>query len=119
MSMHAAADAGSLLQRHRDLLARLPVTFRAFIGVEAERWPTLFAPEKAYLGALLEVVASWTGPERAEAFAGVTRLEAEAGCRDVRGSDPHELQDTTQALLRRKGLLPRWRHQVDLTPATL
>jgi hypothetical protein len=107
------SDAASLLRQHRDLLARLPVTFRAFIGVEAEKWPTLFAPERAYLGALLESLARWTGPDLAGAFAGVTRLETEAGCRDVRASDPRRLQDETQALLRRKGLLPRWRQEVD------
>jgi hypothetical protein len=44
----------------------------------------------------------------------VLRVETEAGCRDVGGSDPRQLQETTQALLRRKGLLPRWRHEVDL-----
>ena len=108
-----AADAASLLRAHRDLLARLPVTFRAFIGVEAEKWPTLFAPERAYLGALLESIARWTGPELVDVFAGVTRLETEAGCRAVRESDPRRLQDATQALLRRQGLLPRWRQEVD------
>src|SRR5262245_28661058 len=108
-----AADAESLLRPYRELLARLPVTFQAFIGVEAERWPTLFAPEKAYLGALLESVASWSGPERTEAFAGVARLEDEAGCREVVESDPRRLQEATQARLRRKGRLPRWRQEVD------
>jgi len=113
MRIGTAADAASLLRRHHDLLVRLPVTFQAFIGVEAAKWPTLFAPERAYLGALLESVASWTGPELIEAFAGMTRLESEAGCRDVRASDPRLVQDETQALLRRKGLLPRWRQEVD------
>ncbi len=113
MRIAAAGDAAALLRQHRDLLARLPVTFRAFIGVEAEKWPTLFAPEQAYLRALLESVASRTGPGQIEAFSGVTRLEAEAGCRGVRASDPRQLQDETQALLRRKGLLPRWRQEVD------
>ena len=113
MRTTATTDAASLLRRHRDLLATLPATFRAFIGVEAARWPTLFAPEKAYLGALLESVAAWTGPERADAFAAMARLEAEAGCRDVRATDPRRLQDETQALLRRKGVLPRWRQEVD------
>jgi hypothetical protein len=113
MKLAAAPDAASLLRQHRDLLARLPVTFRAFIGVEAERWPTLFAPEKNYLGALLESLARPAAPSLVEAFAGVTRVETEAGCGEVRGSDPRQVQDATQALLRRKGLLPRWRHEVD------
>ncbi|HEV8701992.1 MAG TPA: hypothetical protein VGV60_12035 [Candidatus Polarisedimenticolia bacterium] len=113
MKRATAADAASLLREHRDLLARLPLTFRAFIGVEAEKWPTLFAAEKAYLGALLESLARPPASALVEAFAGVTRLETEAGCRDVRGSDPRQIQDATQGLLRRKGLLPRWRHEVD------
>jgi hypothetical protein len=113
MNPTTATDGTSLLRQHRDLLARLPVTIRAFVGVEAQRWPTLFAPEKSYLAALLD---SLEGPEAADltgAFAEVTHLEAEAGCRDVRESDPRLLQDATQALLRRKGLQPRWRQQVD------
>jgi len=113
MRIAAEAEAASLLGRHRDLLARLPVTFQAFIGVEAERWPTFFAPEKAHLRALLESVAGWTGPELVTMFGGVTRLETEAGCRQVRESDPRQLQDATQALLRRKGLLPLWRQEID------
>jgi hypothetical protein len=110
----AAAEAATLLGRHRDLLARLPVTFQAFIGLEAQKWPTFFPPEKAYLGALLETLARPSAAELAAAFAGVMRVEGEAGCRDLRGSDPRELQDKTQSLLRRQGLLPRWRHEVDL-----
>jgi hypothetical protein len=113
MRIAAAADAAALLRQHRDLLSRLPVTFRAFIGVELEKWPTLFAAEQAYLGALLESIAGWSGPELVDAFAGVTRLETEAGCRGVRENDPRQLQEATQALLRRKGLLPRWRQEVD------
>jgi hypothetical protein len=104
-----SGDASTLLRQHRDLLARLPVTIRAFIGMEAEKWPTFFAPEKAYLTALLESLAG----QGAEVFAGVTRLETEAGCRDVKESDPRRLQDATQLLLRRRGLLPRWRHEID------
>ena len=113
MTNALASDAASLLRRHRELLARLPLSFRAFIGVEAEKWPTMFAPEKAYLGALLESIASWSPTEMADAFAAVARLEDEAGCRDSRESDARQLQDATQSLLRRKGLLPRWRREVD------
>jgi hypothetical protein len=113
MSNAPAPDPASLLRRHHELLARLPVSFRAFIGVEAEKWPTMFAPEKAYLGALLESIASWTGPELTEAFAAVARLEDEAGGRDAREGGARQLQDAIQSRLRRKGLLPRWRQEVD------
>jgi hypothetical protein len=113
MSITPGGEAASLLRQHHDLLARMPVTFRAFVGVEAERWPTLFVPEKAYLRALLETIARWTEPELSAAFAGVTRVETEAGCRDVRERNAREIQDATQALLRRTGLLPRWRQEVD------
>jgi len=110
MSVATAADASSLLRQHRELLARLPVTLRAFIGLEAEKWPTFFAPEKAYLTALLESLAS---PAAAAVLAGVTRVETEAGCGDIKESDPHRLQDATQSRLRRQGLLPRWRKEID------
>ena len=111
-----SGSAASLLRQHRELLARLPVTLRAFIGIEAEKWPTFFAPEKAYLTALLENLA---GTEAEALFAGVSRLETEAGCRDVRETDPRRLQDATQLLLRRHGLLPRWRQEIDLVFQTL
>ena len=81
MSNPAAADAATLLRQHRESLGRMPVTLRAFIGMEAEKWPTFFPPEKAYLTALLESLAS---AEVASALASVTRVEAEAGCREVR-----------------------------------
>jgi hypothetical protein len=113
MSSTAGGDGASLLRQHGELLARLPVTFRAFVGVEAQKWPTLFAPEKAYLAALLDSLAAPDAADLAGAFAEVMRLEAEAGCRDVKESDPRRLQDATQARLRRKGLQPRWRQQVD------
>ena len=38
----------------RDVLARLPATVHAFILVELQKWPTLFAPEQRYQRALLE-----------------------------------------------------------------
>jgi hypothetical protein len=116
MSGATAADAASLLRQHRESLGRMPVTLRAFIGLEAEKWPTFFPPEKAYLTALLESLAS---PAASSVLGGVTRLEAEAGCRDVKESDPHRLQDATQSLLRRQGLLPRWRHEIDQVFQTL
>jgi hypothetical protein len=110
MPVAVPADAASLLRQHRELLARLPVTFRAFVGVEAEKWPTSFPPERAYLAALLEALG---GVDVPDVFAAVVALETEAGCRDVKGGDARQLQDATQALLRRKGLLPRWRLEVE------
>ncbi len=109
----APKDAGALLRTHRDLLARLPPTFRAFVGVEVAKWPALFAPEKAYLAALLEELAGQSLAESGDTFGVLTRLETAAGCAEVRESDPRRLQDATQALLRRQGLLPRWREEVD------
>lgn len=101
------------MREHRDLLERLPVTFRSYLGTEIERWPVLFAPEKAYLSALLERLARLAGPELAETFAGLRGVEAEAGCAEVRGSDARQVQDRTQALLRRKGQFPSWRREID------
>jgi hypothetical protein len=103
-------DAAALLRQHAGLIGRLPVTFRAFVGVEAEKWPTFFPPERAHLAALLEALA---GAEHTDVFAGVAALETEAGCREVKAADPLRLQDATQALLRRKGLFPRWRLEVE------
>ena len=116
MSATTGDDAGPLLRQHRDLLARLPVTLRAFIGIEAEKWPTFFAPEKAYLTALLESLAA---SESEGLLGGVTRIETEAGCREVKETDPRRLQDATQSLLRRQGLLPRWRQEIDQVFQTL
>jgi len=113
MRLAAALDVESPMREHRELLERLPVTFRANLGVEIGRWPTLFAPEKAYLRALLERLAGLTAPEFAETFAGLRRVEAEAGCGEVRGGDARQVQDRTQALLRRKGQFPSWRREID------
>ncbi len=113
MRLGATLEAEGLLREHRDLLGRLPVTFRAYLGTEIGRWPTLFAPEKAYLRALLERLAGLAGAELAETFAGLRRVETEAGCGEVRGGDARQVQDRTQTLLRRKGLLPPWRREVD------
>src|SRR3989442_880146 len=114
-AVRLAASVGGegLLREQRGLVGRLPVPFRASRGVETERWPPLFAPEKAYLRALLERLAGLTGPDLAETFAGLRRVETEAGCAEVRGGDPRQIQEKTQALLRRKGLFPLWRREVD------
>ena len=110
MPIPVPADAASLLQAHRELLSSLPVTFRAYLGVEAARWPTLFTPEKERLAALFDALG---GPDVSSALGSVARLEKEAGCGEIRESDARKLQDATQALLRRKGLLPTWRQEVD------
>ena len=110
MALVVPADAAALLQQHKLLLARLPVTFRAHVGVEAARWSTSFPAERANLAALLETLAEI---EIADVFSGVASVETEAGCRAVKASDARELQDETQALLRRKGLLSRWRLEVE------
>jgi hypothetical protein len=103
-------EGATLLNAHRGLLSRLPVSFRAFLALEAEKWPALFAPEQARLAAVFEVLAA---VPPAEALAAVASLEREAGCDGVRETDARKLQDATQALLRRKGLLPAWRQEVD------
>ena len=63
----------------------LPVTLRAFIGVEAEKWPTFFPPEKAYLDR-----AAGEPRRRRDrgVLAGVARLEAEAGLPRREGERP-------------------------------
>jgi hypothetical protein len=112
MSLDGALEWESLLREHRALLPLLPVTFRAYLGAEIEKWPTLFAPEKAYLRVLLERLARLPGPDLAETFAGLRRVETEAGCGEVRG-EPRQVQERTLALLRRKGLFVSWRGEVD------
>jgi hypothetical protein len=119
MRTETPRDAAVLLQEHRLLLSRLPVTFRAFVGVELKRWPILFAAEQAYLGALLARLSVLTGPEILETFAGLRQVENDAGCGEMPGRAPQEVQDATQSLLRRKGLLPRWRREVDQVFARL
>jgi hypothetical protein len=110
MALVVPADAASLLERHKQLLARLPVTFRAHVGVEAARWSTSFPAERANLAALLDALAE---TDTAEVFSGVASIETAAGCQAVKASDARQLQDETQAVLRRKGLLPRWRLEVE------
>jgi hypothetical protein len=70
MRTEPSRDAAALLQEHRLLLSRLPVTFRAFLGVELNRWPILFPAEQAYLTALLARLSALTGAEHLETFAG-------------------------------------------------
>jgi len=116
MALVVPADAATLLKQHKQLLERLPVTFRANIGVEAATWSTSFPAERANLAALLDALAEC---DVADVFSGVASIEKEAGCQSVKADDARKLQDETQALLRRKGLLPRWRAEVERVFARL
>jgi hypothetical protein len=110
MAVGLTADGASLLKRHRDVLKRLPVSFRAFLALEAEKWPTFFEPERTRLAATFEALAA---VPPGEALVAVARLEREAGCEGVRETDARQLQEATQSLLRRSGLQPAWRQEVD------
>jgi len=39
-------EAATLARTHGELLARLPATIHAFVLVELQKWPLLFAPEQ-------------------------------------------------------------------------
>jgi hypothetical protein len=105
----SASDGEALLRAHREMLARLPVTMRAFVGIEAAKWPVMFEPERMYLSVLMEQMSQ---ADRT-LFNGVRAVESQARCDAVSETDPHRLQDMTQSLLRRSGLLPRWRREID------
>ena len=47
-------DAAALARAHEEVLGRLPATVHAFILVELQKWPTLFAAEQRYQRALLD-----------------------------------------------------------------
>ena len=79
-----AGDAATLARAHREMLARLPATVHAFILVELQKWPTLFAPEQRYQRALLDHLSALTRPDLQQAVAGIARVEAEAGCHQDR-----------------------------------
>ena len=96
-------DAATLARAHGTMLARLPATVHAFILVELQKWPTLFAPEQRYQRALLEHLSRLTRPDLQQAVAGIARVEAEAGSTRIAGGDPGRFQDDAQALLRKRG----------------
>ena len=108
-----AGDAATLARAHREMLARLPATVHAFILVELQKWPTLFAPEQRYQRALLDHLSALTRPDLQQAVAGIARVEAEAGSTRIAGGDPGRFQEDAQALLRKQRLLPAWRKEVD------
>ncbi len=107
------AEAAALAKEHRQMLDRLPATMRASLMVELHKWATLFPAERKYQGALL---AHLSGVPRADAdrmFAGIAKIEADAGVRGGGGGDPGRFQDETQALLRKKRLLYQWRGEIE------
>ena len=106
-------DAATLARAHEEVLGRLPATVRAFVLVELQKWPALFAPEQRYQRALLAHLSRLPIAELQQAVAGIARVEAEAGAGKLTGGDPGRFQDDAQALLRTRRLLPAWRKEVD------
>ncbi len=106
-------DAAALARAHAELLARLPATVHAFIVLELQKWPTLFAAERRYQRALLDELARFSRPDLQQATAGIARVETEAGCDKIARGNPGRFQDEAQALLRKRKLLPDWRKEID------
>jgi hypothetical protein len=105
--------AATLAQKHREVLARLPATVHAFILVELQKWPLLFAPEQRYQRTLLEHFSRLSTPDLDQSAAGIARIEAEAGVNRVTDRNPARFQDEAQTLLRKRGLVVAWRQEVD------
>jgi len=106
-------EAAALARPHADTLDRLPATFHASILIELEKWPTLFAAERAYQRALLEHLTGLPAAERQRMFEAVSRVEVDAGCDRIPAKAPAAFQDEAQTALRKRRLLPRWRQEVD------
>ena len=106
-------EAAALAKPHAHMLERLPATFHASILIELEKWPTLFDAERAYQRALLQHLAGLSAADRERLFAGVVRVEADAGIASMTTRAPAAFQDEAQAVLRKRRLLPRWRQDVD------
>jgi len=106
-------DAAAIARAHAELLARLPATVHAFIVLELQKWPTLFAAERRYQTALLDELARFSRPDLQQATAGITRVETEASCDKIARGNPGRFQDEAQALLRKRKLLPDWRKEID------
>ena len=98
-------EAAALQKQHGELLARLPATVHAFILVELQKWPLLFAPEQRYQRALLEHLSG--------AAAGIARIETDSGIDRIAERSPSRFQDEAQALLRKRGAFVGWRGAVD------
>jgi hypothetical protein len=112
-------DAAALARPHAAMLERLPATFHASILIELEKWPTLFDAERAYQRALLQHLAGLSAADRERLFAGVVRVEADAGIASMTTRAPAAFQDEAQAVLRKRRLLTRWRQDVDAVFQTI
>ncbi len=108
-----SGEAAALAKPHAAMLARLPATFHASILIELEKWPTLFAAERAYQRALLQHLAALAAAGRDRLFAAVAAVEVEAGCDKLAAKAPSAYQDDAQAALRKRRMLTRWRQEVD------
>lgn len=106
-------DAAELARTNDEALSRLPGTIQAFILVELQKWPMLFAPEQRYQRALLAHLSTMPAADLQQAVAGIARVEAESGCDRILRGDPARFQDEAQALLRKQKLLLAWRREVD------
>ena len=81
-------DAAAIARAHSELLGRLPATVHAFIVLELQKWPTLFAAERRYQTALLDELARFSRPDLQQATAGIARGETEAGCDKIARGNP-------------------------------
>ena len=107
------AEAAALAKEHRQTLDRLPSTLCASLMVELHKWGTLFPAERTYQRALLGHLSGVTGAEADRLFAGIAKIEADAGVRSIGAGDASKFQDETQALMRKKRLLFQWRGEIE------
>jgi len=108
-----SGDAAVLAREHGELLARLPATVQAFVLVELQKWPALFAAEQRYQRALLLQLSRGEPSDLVEILRDIARVEEDAGIGRIARSDPARFQDDAQALLRRRRLTIPWRSAVD------
>jgi len=107
-------EAAVLASDHDVQMRRLPVTVHAFILVELQKWPTLFAAERRYERALIEHLSGAATSELAQLCAGIAKVEADASLGKISERDPGRFQDLAQAALRKQSLVAAWRREVDL-----
>jgi hypothetical protein len=106
-------EATALVERHRDVLERVPRTILANTLVELQKWQDMFEPEKTYFRTLLDNLSALPPEKFHELFGGLAQVESETGCSRVDGASAAEVQKKTLDLLREKGEFSRWREEVD------